>query len=137
MTRSASLVIDTAVAAPHRRRVGPTAWIVLEALAMRATDDPATVITNVRELGVELGLSKDTVARALHTLADTGLVDRLDVRDDRTGRFVRSLYTIDLTRAGVHPADAAPPSSATRLTTRPAPLAPASTDAQLSLLADP
>lgn len=135
MTRSASLVIDTAVAAPHRRRVGPTAWIVLEALAMRATDDPATVITNVRELGLELGLSKDTVARALHTLADTGLVDRLDVRDDRTGRFVRSLYTVDLTRAGVHPT-ATPASSATRLTTRPAPAARASTDAQLSLLAD-
>jgi DNA-binding IscR family transcriptional regulator len=58
------------------RRLGSTAWTVLTALSLDAepTDDGAVVRASVRWLGRELGLNKDTVARALARLRDAQLL---------------------------------------------------------------
>jgi DNA-binding IclR family transcriptional regulator len=58
------------------RRVGPTAWTVLTALAIGAERVDGTVIAraSVRSLAANLGLNKDTVARALARLRQAGLV---------------------------------------------------------------
>jgi DNA-binding IclR family transcriptional regulator len=58
------------------RRVGPTGWTVLTALALdadRAAGHPG-VRTSVRLLAAQLVLDKDTVARALLRLRRAGLV---------------------------------------------------------------
>jgi hypothetical protein len=58
------------------RRVGPAAWTVLTALAVGAerTDDNVIARASVRSLAADLGLNKDTVARALVRLRQCGLV---------------------------------------------------------------
>jgi hypothetical protein len=58
-----------------RRLLGPTAWMVLEELCVRADSDGCVSI-GVRRLAGDLGLDKDTVARALRYLRGIGLVDR-------------------------------------------------------------
>ncbi len=58
-----------------RRLLGPTAWMVLEELWLRA-DASGRVPCGVRAMGRDLGLDKDTVARALQRLREVGLVDR-------------------------------------------------------------
>ncbi len=56
-----------------RARLGPTAWVVLEELLLRA--DPAGQVgEGVRGLAAGLGLDKDTVARGLRRLRAAGLV---------------------------------------------------------------
>jgi hypothetical protein len=64
------------------RRVGSTAFTVLVALAMRAEPKPGAIRTraSMRSLAMELGLNKDTVARALVGLRDAGLVGADAVR---------------------------------------------------------
>jgi len=97
------LVLDLARVEPVRRMVGPTSWIVLEALAGRSmTSLPAVEVEgSTRDLAEVLGLSKDTVARALRTLARAELVRRVDRRSDRTGRFTATTYVVDLAAAGL------------------------------------
>jgi hypothetical protein len=58
------------------RRLGPTAWTVLTALALdaEATGGAVAVRASVRSLAAELGLNKDTVARALARLRHACLV---------------------------------------------------------------
>jgi len=98
------LVVDIDVAPKIRSAVGPTAWFVLECVAEQG---PAGVLsfemeTNTRQLGAELGLSKDAVARALRALSAAEVIVRSDFRDPRSGRFERSIYFVDLGEAGLH-----------------------------------
>jgi hypothetical protein len=97
------LVLDLTRAEQVRRTVGPTPWVVLEALAGRSKRSAPSVEieSSSRDLGEVLGLSKDTVARALRTLARADLVRRVDRRNDRTGRFAATTYVVDLVAAGL------------------------------------
>jgi DNA-binding IclR family transcriptional regulator len=97
-------------------RVGPVAWVVLETMAQQATanGDELVVGASVRSLAAELGLAKDTVARAVRRLRRAGLVEfvgerfkpgayRLTVPTDllhvddsvRANRSARSRYRLD------------------------------------------
>jgi DNA-binding transcriptional MocR family regulator len=113
-----------------RRRLGPIGWVVLEDLLLDAEPDPATgalvVATSVRRLATQLGLSKDTVARALSQLIEADLVGRLPVSRDAAGRFGRGGYQLHpdglsgltLPGAAAHPCRAS--SAATPRTVRTA-----------------
>lgn len=98
------LAIDMAMAASVRREVGPTAWVVLEALAATSTpgsDGAVAIDCSLRDIAREVGLSKDTVGRAIRRLTETGLVGRTQERDHGSGRFARSAYVVDLDAAGL------------------------------------
>lgn len=101
-----ALVVGPA-AAGWRRALTPSAWLVLEELAIGASED-AVLSTNVRRLGAGLGLSKDTVARALRVLIRAGLVERVDERDASSGRFGAVVYRVDRAAAGLEVTDAQP-----------------------------
>lgn len=111
------LVLHLGRAEEIRRDVGPTPWVVLEALAGRSKRGTPVVevASSTRDLAESLSLSKDTVARALRALARAGLVRRVDRRSDRTGQFTATTYVVDLGAAGLAVADspgisaAAPP----------------------------
>lgn len=80
-----------------RRRLGPTGWVVLEDLLLDAEPDTGgrlVVVSNVRRLAANLGLSKDTCARALGRLIDAGLVERMDGGRGAGGRFSRGCYVL-------------------------------------------
>ena len=96
-------LVDVDVAADARRTAGPTAWAVLEALASRASvaSPRAEVRCSARALADDLGLSKDTTARALRSLARQGFVRRLDHRADVNGRFAATTYEVELAAAGL------------------------------------
>ena len=84
----------TAADAHPVRRLGPTAWAVLEVLRERSTvDDRGEVFadTSVRSLAEELGLAKNTVHRALRRLRRHGLIN---ARQNRTSAdmFARGEY---------------------------------------------
>jgi hypothetical protein len=72
------------------RRVGPTAWTVLTVLAVEAesTGGSAVVRASVRSLASELGLDKDTIARALVRLREARLVVA------EAGRFEHGTYRL-------------------------------------------
>jgi DNA-binding transcriptional ArsR family regulator len=81
-----------------RQRLGTTAWAVLEDVALDAhIDDRARLVavTNVRRIALQLGISKDTAARALLRLAEAGLVERQSRRDE-SGTFSASVYVVCL-----------------------------------------
>jgi hypothetical protein len=133
-------VVDWWRAEAVRSAIGPTAWFVLEALAAEATSTGPRVELecNTRGLAERVGLSKDTVARAMRRLAAAGLVARVDRRDYRTGQFASSTYVVDLDVAGVR-VDTVPKSAVaadcdtvTTATTRP--IVRDDSTAQLSLL---
>ena len=65
-----------------RRRLGPTAWVVLEAAVALAhdVDGDLVVDTSARSLASEVGLSKNTVARALSTFRESGFVTSTQTR---------------------------------------------------------
>jgi len=97
-----------------RASLEPTAWLVLEELALQASPIGGQVVAeqSVRTLAVALGRSKDAVARALRQLLDIGLVERDESRHGFSGRFVGVHYVIDLRAAGLRlPAE--PASTAT------------------------
>ena len=72
------------------RRVGPTSWSVLPALALDAKPGAGRVVVraSVRSLAAVLRLDKDTVARALSRLRDEGLVVL------EPGRFTPGVYRL-------------------------------------------
>jgi DNA-binding transcriptional MocR family regulator len=74
-----------------RRRVGPLAWVALEVAVSAASDGVAPV--SARSLSAELGVSKDTAARALRRLAAEGLIERRERRGG-DGRFTVGRYRL-------------------------------------------
>lgn len=89
---------------PVRRALDPTAWMVLEELALAgagAGGAAAVAQTSVRRLADVLGLSKDTVAAAIRRLTGAGLVRRIDERQTASGRFGHARYEVDLAAAGL------------------------------------
>lgn len=118
---------------PVRAAVGPVAWVVLEELIAMGERTGSTVrsTTTVRQLGCDLRLSKDTVAAALRRLIADDLVQRVDERNDTSGRFGGSTYLVDLAAIGMEPrppADPRPTPSDTA-TSRPADLPAPAPDA--------
>lgn len=88
----------TAAGRPVCRAVGTTAWAVLADIALDAeadADGNLVAATNVRRIAGDLGISKDTAARALGRLVDAGLVVR-HRRRGAGGEFARSLYELHL-----------------------------------------
>ena len=137
-----ALVVSPA-AGPWRQVLPPSAWLVFEELAFGASED-GVLSTNVRQLGAGLGLSKDTVARALRVLIQAGLVERVDERDTRSGRFGPAVYRVHRAAAGLTVTEPRPnpsavpagsqPSATTPRSPRPSrPAASASSIGQLDL----
>jgi len=98
-----ALVIDRAVGVRILRKIGPSAWTVLEGLAVRTTPTARghQTRTNVRDLAADLGLSKDTVACAVNKLIDAKIIRRSDFAQDEAGRFTTRTYYVDLAKAGL------------------------------------
>jgi hypothetical protein len=95
---SARVLRLSAESRPLRRSLGPTAWAVLEEMALDADADEAGVViasTNVRDLAEALGLVKDTVARALNRLIVVGVVARRP-QHQSAGRFGAVVYDLRL-----------------------------------------
>ena len=75
------------------RAVGPLAWVVLVHLYGSPTAASRSVTASTRTLANDLGLSKDTCARALRTLRTAGLIDVDTTRTDH-GRFGTIRYRL-------------------------------------------
>ena len=117
-----------------RRAVGVTAWCVLEELLLDAhLEDRGALVatTNVRRLAAQLGVSKDTAARALNRLARAGVVHRVTSARGARGALPTSSYRVDLAQVEGVTVDVAPaiktnsqaqPRSTPRTHTRTAPL---------------
>ena len=97
MTGSPPALVVGAAGAVLRRRLGPTAWVVLEAAVALANDADGDLVVeaSVRSLALEVGLAKNTAARALSVLRDYGLVMFTQTRDD-DGLFSAGRYVIAL-----------------------------------------
>ena len=80
-------VVVGAAASELRRALGPTSWMVLEELLLRSTGPAEACVAqvSVRALAASLGLSKDTVGRAMRRLRYAGLAT---VAQPRTGAGV-------------------------------------------------
>jgi DNA-binding transcriptional MocR family regulator len=80
-----------------RRQLGPTAWVVFEELLLASTGPRADCVAtvSVRALAGELGLAKDTVARAMVRLRRAGLVVARQSRTD-AGTFATGSYVLAL-----------------------------------------
>jgi len=78
-----------------RRALGPTGWVVFEQLLACSTGpvDDCRAEVSVRSMAAELGLSKDTVARALCRLRSVGLVAPSQSRAT-SGVFAGGCYSI-------------------------------------------
>jgi hypothetical protein len=78
-----------------RRAVGAVPWAALEVLASRArtVDDELVAEIGVRALAAELGVVKDTAARALVVLRTHGVL-AADRRRTALGKFGPASYTI-------------------------------------------
>lgn len=90
--RAVRLVL-TPVSAALRRRLGPTAWTVLEDVLLHGeAADTAVVATSVRAVADRLGLSRTTAGRALASLVERGLLSRRQQRDGCRGTFGPATY---------------------------------------------
>jgi hypothetical protein len=99
---SPTLVIDVRVSA-WRRRLGPTAWAVLEEAALVAEKSQVRGLEaqlSARELRERLGIGREPARRALAALVDAGLLVRPPARRDGSGRFCTGAYLV-LTPAGL------------------------------------
>jgi DNA-binding transcriptional ArsR family regulator len=115
-----------------RRRLGPTVWVVLEVAVTLAHDAEGDLVVHasVRSLASEVGLAKNTVARALSVLRGCGLVTFTQTRAD-DGAFSAGRYAIVL------PADVftiAAPTKTIPLPARPTNRVTRSSVEQLALL---
>ena len=81
---------------PWRRRLGPLAWAALEHLALAAHPDHHgwAAPLGVRDIAAGIGVTKDTAARAVSTLAAAELVTR--ARVDTAAGPRRSGYLLHL-----------------------------------------
>ena len=86
------------------RRFGPTAWVVLQELSDRgvAADGGVVAFASIRDLALQLGLSKNTVQRALGRLTAAGLIEARQRRTTAgtfsSGHYVISANATDLTQ---------------------------------------
>ena len=80
-----------------RRAVGPVAWACLEAIVANAhgTDDAVVAVASVRTLAAELGIAKDTAARAMLVLRRAGLITPRQLRG-AGGAFAAGRYALDV-----------------------------------------
>ena len=119
MATEARAIVVAGTATELRRRLGATAWVVLEELLVHSTGAGSREATaSVRALAAALGVSKDTIARALARLRDAGIVTALQARSS-TGTFRAGRYRIAVPPCIMFTAAAAP----TVVTPRPKPLA--------------
>jgi len=101
LPRSAEPVMRSVVvgeaASELRRALGPTSWVVFEELLLRSsgTSDDCVACVSVRAVAASLGLGKDTAARAIRRLRDSGIVTVAQARTD-TGVFDTGTYVIAL-----------------------------------------
>lgn len=75
------------------RTLGQTAWVVLIHLYGSPTAASRSVEASTRTLATDIGLSKDTGARALRTLRDAGLIN-VDTARTELGRFGTIRYRL-------------------------------------------
>jgi len=127
------VLVLTERALAARSLLEPTAWLVLEQLALQADviDSQAVAEQSARTIAESVGRSKDAVARALRQLVAVGLIDRGESRHGFSGRFTGGHYVVDLRAAGlripappVTPPTASPPVVAPRPDLPPPPAAP-------------
>ena len=90
-----AIVIDEACR-EMRRRLGPASWLVFEELLLAATPvgDRWRASVSVRVLVDRMGLSKDTVARAVARLRRAGLVTPHQART--AGLFATGVYELTI-----------------------------------------
>lgn len=86
-----------------RAALEPTAWIVLEELAVRSVHVDGQVVAeqSARTIADSVGRSKDAVSRALRQLTAAGLIERGESRHGFSGRFTGGHYVVDLRAAGL------------------------------------
>lgn len=65
-----------------RRRLGPTAWVVLEEMLLASTPSAGARVARVsaRSLGRSVGIAKNTAARAISRLRLAGVVEAVQSR---------------------------------------------------------
>ena len=97
------LLIDVDAALALRSEVGPVGWLVLEAIASvaPAREGAVEVACSARSLAELVGVSRDTVARSLRSLAHMRIVGRIDHRHELSGRFGATTYRVDLSSVGI------------------------------------
>jgi hypothetical protein len=79
-----------------KRAVGPTAWAILEDIALDADlDEQGRLVarTDVRRIADNLGINKNTVSKYLGKLREHGFV--FSKQDNSSGTFGGSLYILD------------------------------------------
>ena len=78
-----------------RRTLGPTAWMVLEEMALRSTvvGERRVARVSIRTLAGSLGIAKDTAARAVRRLRAAGVVTGMQQRT-AAGVFDTGVYII-------------------------------------------
>jgi len=89
-----AVVLDAGCGA-LRRRLGALPWVALEVLTARTVEAEGERVAaiGVRGLAVELGVAKDTAARALGVLRAEGLIV-LGQRRDGGGHFAEATYIV-------------------------------------------
>jgi len=131
------VLVLTERALAARSLLEPTAWLVLEQLALQADviDSQAVAEQSVRTIAESVGRSKDAVARALRQLVAVGLIDRGESRHGFSGRFTGGHYVVDLRAAGLRlPAE---PVAAPVAPTPILPTAPPAPSTPLDFAVDP
>ena len=93
----------TGASAVSRRSLGPTAWVAFEVLIERSETvaGERVAVASVRAIAAELGVAKNTAARALATLRAAGVITVAQTRE-RAGQFGRASYVIHIARGASH-----------------------------------
>lgn len=82
-----------------RRSVGPTAWAVLSDVWIDARPDDAGIVvaaTCARRVAANLGIGKETAARALRRLTAAGVLRRRPQGAGAAGQFMPGTYEVHL-----------------------------------------
>ena len=91
-----------------RRRVGATAWMVLEEMLEQSDADGRVTAVSVRSLSASIGVAKDTVHRALTRLRDLGVIEAHQART-AAGGFAAGGYRLSVPAACLSIVGAASP----------------------------
>lgn len=102
-----------------RRRLGPLAWAVLQDLAEDAemVDGRLVARSSARRLAANLGIGKDTAARALRALGAAGLIAAAAAERGERGWFAAGGY--ELTASAARSPRLDPPRGELRAPARP------------------